>query len=99
MDSAPDDLRQLAKGGSLPRVVGERSQNPTKKAKAQAKKKTVKPVQDYEHPTLRAKFSCQGKNPPIIKIECREDRFDLESRRRQKLQITIKDDMTAVIAG
>ena len=94
----PDDLRQLAKGGSLPKA-GEPSQNPPKKPKAQPKKKIDKPVPDYEHPSIRAKYSSQGKNPPIIKIECREDRFDLESRRRQKLQITIKDEITPQIAG
>ena len=56
-----------------------------------------KPVQDYLLPTIRAKFSKQGKCAPIIKVETRADRYDLSSVWRQKMQIVIRGDVTPTV--
>ena len=69
------------------------------KAKAKPKNKADKPVPNYDLPTIRYKYCLQGKNPPIIKIECREDRFDMNSKWKQKLQIVIKDSVTLNMAS
>ena len=94
----PGDLKRFEKGADLPKT-GEPGTVQPKTPKTKAKPKVQKPVSDYELPTIRCKYASQGKNAPIIKIECKEDRFDLNSRWRQKTQITIKDDITPEIAA
>ena len=72
----PGDLKRFEKGADLP----ETGTVQPKKPKTKAKPKVQKPVPDYELPTSRCKYATQGKNAPLIKIECKEDRFDLNSR-------------------
>ncbi|CAE7549667.1 unnamed protein product, partial [Symbiodinium microadriaticum] len=74
---------------------------PKKQAKAKAKAKqasSTKPVEDFVLPTIRAKFAKQGSSPPIIKVEARSDRHDLSSAWRQRFQIVIRGEMTAIEA-
>ncbi|CAE7582760.1 unnamed protein product [Symbiodinium sp. CCMP2592] len=62
-----------------------------------ASNKPVKPVADYCLPTIRAKFSKQGKCSPIIKVEARADRYNLSSAWKQRMQIVLKGDMTPTV--
>ena len=72
---------------------------PKKPAKAKAKQaSSTKPVEDFVLPTIRAKFAKQGSSPPIIKVEARADRNDLSSAWRQRFQIVIRGEMTAIEA-
>ena len=85
-------------GDALPPEPGQQQQpNPKKAAKAKAAPKP-RPVEDFELPTVRAKFSFQGKNDPIVKVEAREDRNDARSRWKQKFQIVIRGSMCATSA-
>ena len=84
----PADLEKFGAAPSLP-----------KRTKAKAKASTGnKPVNDYILETIRAKFATQGKSAPIIKVEARADRNDLSSGWRQRFQIVVRGDMTAVVA-
>ena len=96
----PYDLVRLTKGGvPLPSAKDLRNKPDTNaKKKATPKKKADHPVEDYELGIIRCRFALQGKNPAIIKVEVREDRNDMNSKWRQKMQIVIKDEVTAVVA-
>ena len=64
------------------------------KAKAAPKaKQQAKPVDDYVYPIIRCKYCAQGSKNPLIKIEAREDRHNLQSKWVQKLQVVIKDNL------
>ena len=64
------------------------------KAKAVPKAKQLKPVDDYVYPIIRCKYCTQGTKNPLIKIEVREDRHNLQSKWVQKLQLVIKDNLS-----
>ena len=90
----PSDLDRM-NGDGLPSVPSQQEQPKPKKApKAKAKAKE-RPVKDFEQKTVRAKFSFQGKNDPIVKVEAREDRNDCGSRWKQKFQIVVRGEMCA----
>ena len=88
----PYDLVKLLKGGvPLPKLASVDQEQAKPKAKAAAKNKVAKPVPDYEYDIIRCRYSSQGpKHPPLIKVERREDRNDVGSRWRQRLQILVK---------
>ena len=92
-----DDLEKFqAAAVPLPRAQAP-EKPPAKKAR---KKGADKPVEDYElQNIIRCRYATQGeKNPPIVKVELREDRFDTSSKWRQRFQIVIRDHITAVYA-
>ena len=65
------------------------------KAKADPKAKQLKPVDDYVYPIIRCKYCTQGSKNPLIKIEVRQDRHNLQSKWVQKLQLVVKADLSA----
>ena len=92
-----EDLEKFNAGQALPKsTVAKPEKTPA------AKRKTAKdkPVKDFElKDIVRCRYATQGeKNPPIIKVELRQDRFDTTSKWAQKFQIVIKDHITATYA-
>ena len=57
-----------------------------------------KPVQDYCLKSIRCKYTTQGSNPPIVKVEVNEDRFEATGKWQQKMQLVIKDKVTPNVA-
>ena len=94
----PDDLDKFKAGQPLPK--GSAAAKPAKTPAAKRKPAKDKPVQDFElKDIVRCRYATQGeKNPPIIKVELRQDRFDTSSKWAQKFQIVIKDNITATYA-
>ena len=86
----PQDLEHSGLPPDVPKP-----QPPVPKKKAKAKAQTTKPVQDFELPTVRCKYCLQGKQSPIVKVECRVDRNDLTSKFKQRMQIVVKEGVTA----
>ena len=97
----PYDLVKKEKGGvPLPSINALR--NPPEQAKPKrvpkAKNKIDKPVPDYDLDIIKCRYTTQGKHPPLVKVEVREDRNDATSKWRQKMQIIIKDEVTPKVA-
>ena len=86
----PSDLES---SGKFPKLGGSHEQ-PKAKGKAKAKPSQPKPVADYILKSIRAKYSSQGSNSPIIKIEVNEDRWEASGRWQQKCQIVLKGQIT-----
>ena len=92
-----EDLEKFNAGQALPKSNVAR---PAKTPAAKRKAVKDKPVKDFElKDIVRCRYATQGeKNPPIIKVELRQDRFDTTSKWAQKFQIVIKDRITPTFA-
>ncbi|CAE7222571.1 cpt [Symbiodinium sp. CCMP2592] len=53
----------------------------------------ARPVADFILPSVRVKYASQGTKSPVLKLECKEDRFGPSMGPwRQKLQFVLKED-------
>ena len=85
----PKDIEQRGEQAALPRV-GDVSEVKKKKPPTEAK---PRPVSDFILGSVRVKYASQGSKHPILKLECKEDRFGPSAGPwRQKMQFVLKED-------
>ena len=91
----PKDIEQRGEQAALPRV-GDVSEVKKKKPRTEAK---PRPVSDFILGSVRVKYASQGSKHPILKLECKEDRFGPSAGPwRQKMQFVLKEDAALTMA-
>ena len=88
----PGDIdKSKGEQAALPRL-GEVAESEVKKKKPRTEAKP-RPVSDFILGSVRVKYASQGSKHPILKLECKEDRFGPTAGPwRQKMQFVLKDD-------